>query len=66
MESLLIHSQLFSLTEGCSSKVQMTIEDIKPEDINDWYFCVLNYVSSEHGDVNMNFSHPIGPSEKFF
>ena len=50
----------------------MTIEDIKPGKFyvcqydNDWYFCVLNYVSNEHGDVNMNFLHPIDPSEKFF
>ena len=33
---------------------------------NNWYFCVANYVSSEHGNVNMKFLHPKGPPEKFF
>ena len=48
------------------------IEDIKPGKFyvyqydNNWYFCVANYVSSEHGDVNMKFLHPKGPSEKLF
>ena len=66
------HSKKVSLTEGSSSKVQTTIEDIKPGKFhvcqydNDWYFCVANYVSSEHGDVNMKFLHPKGPLEKFF
>ena len=61
-----------SLPEGGTSKVKMTIEDIKPEKFyvcqydGDWYFCVANYVSSEHGDVNMKVLHPKGPSEKFF
>ena len=27
---------------------------------------MTKYVSSEHGDVNMKFIHPKGPSEKFF
>ena len=45
--------------------MQTTIEDIKPGKFyvcqydNDWYFCVANYVSSEHGDINMKFLHPI-------
>ena len=33
---------------------------------NNWYFCVANYKSREHGDVNMKFLHSISPSEKFF
>ena len=57
------------LVEGGSSKVQMTIEDIKHGKFyacqyDDWYFCVENYLSSEHGDVNMKLLHPKGPSEK--
>ena len=61
-----------SLTEGGSSKVQTAIEDIKPGNFcvyqyeNDWYFCVANYVLIEHGDVNMKFLPPKGPSGKFF
>ena len=56
------HSKKVNLVEGGRSKVQITIEDIsKPGKFyvcqydNDWYFCVANYVSSEHGDVNMKF-----------
>ena len=66
------HSRKVRLAEDGSSKVQTTIEDIKPGKFyvcqydNDWYFCVANYVSSEHGDVNMKFLHPKGPLEKFF
>ena len=70
--SLATHSKEVSLVEGGSSKVEMTIEDIEPAKFyacqydNDWYFSVVNYVPSEHGDVNMKFLHPKGPSEKFF
>ena len=51
--------------------MQMTIEDIKHGKFyacqyDNWYFCVANYVSSEHGDVNIKFLHPKGPSEKLF
>ena len=52
--------------------MQTTIEDIKSGNFyvchydNDWYFCVANYMSSEHGDVNIKFLHPKGPSEKIF
>ena len=66
------HSKKVSLTQGGSSKVQTTVADIKTGKFcvcqydNDWYFCVANYVSSEHGDVNMKFLHPTGPSEKIF
>ena len=66
------HSEKVSLTEHGSSKVQTMIEDIKSGKFyvsqydNNWYFCVANYVWSEHGDVNMKFLHPKGPSEKFF
>ena len=66
------NSKKVSLTEGGGNKVQTTIEDIKPGKYyvcqydKDWYFCVVNYVSSEHDDVNMKFLHPKGPSEKFF
>ena len=47
-------------------------EDMKPGKFymcqydNNWYFCVTNYLSSEHGDINMKFLHPKGLSEKFF
>ena len=68
------HSKKVSLTVGGSSKVQMTIEDIKPGKFyvcqydNDWYFCIVNYVPSEQGDVNMKFLHPNSQknSEKLF
>ena len=52
--------------------MQTTIEDIKPGKFyvchydKDWYLCVANYMSSEHGDVNIKFLHPKGPSEKIF
>ena len=58
------HSNKVSLTKYGSSKVQMTIENIMLGTFyacqydNDWYFCVANYVSSEHGDVNMKFLYP--------
>ena len=48
------------------------IADIKPGKFyacqfdNNWYFCVANYKSREHGDVNMKFLHSKSPSEKFF
>ena len=66
------HTKKVCLIEGGSSKVQTVIEDIKPGKFyvyqydNNWYFCVANYVSSEHGDANMKFLHPKGPSEKLF
>ena len=50
----------------------MTIEDVKPGKFhgcqydNNWHFCIANYMSSEHGDVNMKFLHPKSPSGKFF
>ena len=52
--------------------MQTTIEDIKPGKLyvchydNDWYFCVANYMPSEHGDVNIKFLHRKGRSEKIF
>ena len=64
-------SREISQAECGSSKMQVAIEDIKPVKFylcqyeNDWYFCVLNYASSEHGDVNMKFLHPKGLSENF-
>ena len=51
---------------------KVRIEDIKPGRFyvcqydKDWYFCVANDVSNEHGDVNVKFLHPKGPSEKFY
>ena len=33
---------------------------------NDLYFCIINYVFMEHGDVNMKFMHPKAPAKKFF
>ena len=48
------------------------IEDIKPGKFcvcqydKDWYFCVANYMSSEHGDVNMKSLQPKGPLKKLF
>ena len=64
------HSKDVSLAEAGRSKMQMMIEDMKLGKFfvcqydNDWYFLVVNYLSSEHGDVNMIFLHPKGPSEK--
>ena len=70
--SFATHLKEVSLAEGGSGKVPMTTEDIKPGKFyackcdNNCDFCVSNYVSSEHGDVNMKFLHPKCPSEKFF
>ena len=70
--SFATHLKEVSLTEGGSTKMQMMIEDIKPGKLcvcqydKDWYFFVANYMSSEHGDVNMKSLQPKGPSEKFF
>ena len=64
-------SREISPAECGSSKMQVAIEDIKPVKFylcqyeNDWYFCVVNYASSEHVDVNMKFLHPKGFSENF-
>ena len=64
-------SREISQAECGSSKMQVAIEDIKPVKFylcqyeNDWYFCVVNYASSEHVDVNMKFLHPKGFSENF-
>ena len=69
--SFATHSKEYSLAEGGSSKVQMTIEEIKPGKFytcqydNGWYFCVANYVSSKSGDGNMKFLYPKGPSKIF-
>ena len=30
------------------------------------YFCIANYVSMEHNDVNVKFMHPKAPAKKFF
>ena len=30
------------------------------------YFCIVNYVSMEHSDVNVKFIHPKAPAKKFF
>jgi len=32
----------------------------------EWYFCMVNYVSFEHLDVNVKFLYPNGPAFKFF
>ena len=59
--SFATHSKEVGLAECGSNRVQMTIEDIKPgkfyvcQCYNDWYFSVVKYVPSEHGDVNMKF-----------
>ena len=56
--SFTTHSKEVNLADGCSSKVRMTTEDAKPGKFymcqydSDWYFCVANYVLSEHGDAN--------------
>ena len=68
--SFVTRSKDVSLAEAGRSKMQMMIEDMKLGKFfvcqydNDWYFLVVNYLSSEHGDVNMIFLHPKGPSEK--
>ena len=33
---------------------------------NNLYFCIVNFVSMEHGDVNVKFMHPKAPTKKFF
>ena len=33
---------------------------------NDLYFCIVNYVSMEQGDVNLKSMHPKAPAKKFF
>ena len=33
---------------------------------NDFYFCIVNYVSVEHGDINMKCMHPKAPTKKLF
>ena len=33
---------------------------------SDLYFCIVNYVSMEHGDVNVKCMHPKAPAKKFF
>ena len=33
---------------------------------NNLYFCIVNYVSMEHGDVNVKCMHPKAPAKKFF
>ena len=32
----------------------------------DWFFCIVNFVSLEHHDVNVKFLHPKGPAKSFF
>ena len=55
-----------------SNASTMSVEDILPGSYyackydNDWYFCVANYVSVEHSDVNVKFLHPKGPASQFF
>ena len=50
----------------------MSVEDILPGSYyackydSDWYFCIANYVSVEHSDVNVKFLHPKGPASQFF
>ena len=70
--SLADYSKEISLADGRSSRVQMMIDDIKPGKFyvcrhdEDWYFCTANYVSSEHGVVNIKFLDPKGPAAKLF
>ena len=33
---------------------------------NNLYFCIVNYVSMEHGDVNVKFMYSKAPAKKFF
>ena len=50
----------------------MDLNDITPGSYcackydNDLYFCIVNYVSMEHGDVNVKFMHLKAPAKKFF
>ena len=32
----------------------------------DWFFCIVNFVSLEHNDVNVKFLNPKGPAKSFF
>ena len=49
----------------------MDLNDITPGSYyaskydNDLYFCVVNYVSMEHADVNAKFMHPKASAKKF-
>lgn len=68
-----IYSKEIQLAAGeTDRKPIITIEEVKPGKFyacqydDDWYFCVANFVSVDHGDVNMKFLHPKGPSAKFF
>ena len=51
---------------------RMDLNDITPGSYyackydNDLYFYIVNYVSMEHGDVNVKFVHPKAPAKKFF
>ena len=51
---------------------RMDLNDITPGSYyackydNDLYFCIVNYVSIKHGDVNVKFRHPKAPAKTFF
>ena len=32
----------------------------------EWYFGIVNFISHENADVNIEFMHPKGPSAQFF
>ena len=51
---------------------RMDLKDITPGSYyackydNDFYYCIVNYVSMELGDVNVKFMCPKAPAKKFF
>ena len=51
---------------------RMNLNDITPvshiclQYDNDLYFCIVNYVSMERGDINVKCMHPKAPAKKFF
>ena len=50
----------------------MDLNDITPDSYyackydRNLYFCIANYVSMEHGDINMKPMHPKAPYKKVF
>ena len=72
MRMICISGSTFNVDNHIIDTNRMDLNDITPGSYyackydNNLYFCTVNYVSMEHGDVNVKFVHPKAPAKKFF
>ena len=72
MRMIRISGSTTSVDDHIFDMNRMDLNDITPGSYyackydNNFYFCIVNYASMEHCDVNMKFMHPNTPAKKLF